>query len=321
MRSLLWLSVVFLSSVAWSQDPAPARTVAVFDFDNAAVRGGLSIPYLQTNTPDVGKAAADRLITKLVQDGKVRVIERAAIDKLLAEQNLTNSDRTDRLTAAKLGRVLGVDAIVLGSITRFDYADKVTGHSGGARFGGFGGGSMKTKHDITAKVLISTRLVSPDTAEVLAVPEGSGEINRKGVKVDITDTNAMEIMSGNASNPVMSDCMQQAISQLAEQLEKDFVKLPHREPVVEGLVADATESGQLTLNVGARDGLKVGDRLQVWRAGKEIHDPATGKLLTRDDTLLGEAVVITVNDNFAVARYSGTEMVKVRDLVKSIPKP
>ena len=58
----------------------------------------------------LGKAVADMLINRLVQTATVTVIERAAIDKLLAEQNLTNSDRTDALTAAKLGRVLGVDA-------------------------------------------------------------------------------------------------------------------------------------------------------------------------------------------------------------------
>jgi curli biogenesis system outer membrane secretion channel CsgG len=46
---------------------------------------------------------------------------------------------------------------------------------------------MKTKHDISARVQISTRLVSPDTAEVLAVSQGTGEVNRKGVKVDIRD--------------------------------------------------------------------------------------------------------------------------------------
>jgi Flagellar assembly protein T, C-terminal domain len=82
-------------------------------------------------------------------------------------------------------------------------------------------------------------------------------------------------------------------------------------------VADANESGQLVLNVGAHDGVKLGDRLQVWRGGKEIRDPVNGKLLMRDDKLLGEAVVTTVNDISSIAQYTGSEPVKVRDLVKS----
>jgi curli biogenesis system outer membrane secretion channel CsgG len=291
--------------------------VAVFDFDNAAVQGGVSNPFFQTSTPNLGKAAADQLITRLVEDGKVRVIERSAIDKLLAEQNLSNSEHTDPQTAAKLGKVLGVDGIILGTITRYDYADNMTG-GGGAHFGG---ASMKTKHDISAKVEISTRLVSPDTAEVLAVSKGIGEIDKKGVKEDIRDSsNITKMMNGNANNPIMNECMDKAITQLATELEQEFIKLPQRQPLIEGLVADVSESGQLVLNVGAHDGLKVGDQLQVWRAGKEIRDPANGRLLTRDDTLLGEAIVTKVNDNFAIANYKGTETVKVKDLIKTIPK-
>jgi curli biogenesis system outer membrane secretion channel CsgG len=322
MRAVAWVTILALGTVSgWGQDPQKKR-VAVFDFDNAAVQGGIKFPFAEANAPNLGKAATDLLITKLVQDGNVSVIERSAIDKLLAEQNFTNSDRTDPITAAKLGRVLGVDAIILGTITRYDYADKTTGGGGGARFGGFGGSSMKTKHDINAKVQISTRLVSPDTAEVLTVSQGTGEVNRKGVKVDMRDmSQTISMMGGNANNPLMNECMDNAIAQLVTQLKEAFPKLPARTPVIDGLVADANGSGQLVLNVGAHDGVKLGDRLQVWRAGKEIRDPATDKVLMRDDTLLGEAVVTKVNDISSIAQYKGTEPVKIRDLVKSIPKP
>lgn len=319
MRVLAWAAILVLGTVSgWGQGPQKKR-IAVFDFDNAAVQSGIKLPFVEMNAPNLGKAAADLLITKLVQDAKVSVIERNAIDKLLTEQNLTNSDRTDPITAAKLGRVLGVDAIILGTITRYDYADKTTG-GGGPHFGAFGGSSMKTKHDINAKVQISTRLVSPDTAEVLAVSQGTGEVNRKGVKVDVRDMSRVSIMGGNANNPLMNECMDNAIAHLAAQLEETFPKLPPRTPVIDGLVADANGSGQLVLNVGAHDGVKVGDRLQVWRAGKEIRDPASGKVLMRDDKLLGEALVITVNDISSIAQYKGTEPVAIRDLVKSIPK-
>jgi curli biogenesis system outer membrane secretion channel CsgG len=320
MRAVAWVTILALGTVSgWGQGPQKKR-VAVFDFDNAAVQGGIRSPFVDTSAPDLGKAAANLLIARLVQDGNVSVIERNAIDKLLAEQNLSNTDRTDPVTAAKLGRVLGVDAIILGTITRYDYADKTTGGGGGARFGGFGGSSMKTKHDISAKVQINTRLVSPDTAEVLAVSQGTGEVNRKGVKVDIRDMGQVSMMGGNANNPLMNECMDSAIAQLGTRLKEAFPKLPTRTPVIDGMVADANESGQLVLNVGAHDGVKRGDRLQVWRGGKEIRDPVDGKLLMRDDTLLGEAVVTTVNDISSIAQYKGTEHVKVRDLVKSGPK-
>ena len=317
MRAAAWLTLLALGTVAaWGQG-AQKKRVAVFDFDNAAVQGGIIMPFADAKAPDLGKAAANLLITKLVQDGSVSVVERNAMDKLLAEQDFSNSGRTDPVTAAKLGKILGVDAIILGTITHYDYSDTTTG-GGGARLGGFGGSSMKTKHDINAKVQISTRLVSPDTAEVLAVSEGTGEVSRKGVKEDIRDTSRI-MMQGNANNPLMNECLDNAIAQLAVELKQTFPKLPPRTPVIDGLVADADGSGQLILNVGAQNGLKLGDRLQVWRPGKEIRDPATDKVLLRDDTLLGEAIVTRVNDNSSIAQYKGAEPVKVRDLVRSLP--
>src|SRR6185369_4616230 len=141
MRAATCITVLALVTISiWGQE-APKKRVAVFDFDNAAVTSGMVIPFVDMKGPDLGKAAADLLITKLVQEGGVSVIERSAMDKLLAEQNFSNSGRADPVTAAKIGRILGVDAIILGTITRYDYSDTTTG-GGGARFGGFGGSSM-----------------------------------------------------------------------------------------------------------------------------------------------------------------------------------
>ena len=311
--------LVFASITGWAQAPQNNRRVAVFDFDNAAVQGGVSSPYLEANAPDLGKSISGLLIGKLVRNGNVTVIERNAIDKVLAEQNLTNSDRADPVTAAKLGRVLGVDAIILGTITHYDYDEKLKGY---VRQGGTRGRSSlppKAKYDIRANVAINTRLVSPETAEVLAVSTGAGETSRKGVVMDVRDTSGRVMQAIGPNNPVVNESIDKAITQLAAQLQPELARLPPRPPLIEGLVADASEAGQLVVNVGARNGLKVGDHLQILRSGREIRDPATGKVLMHQDTPLGEAIVTSVNDVSAVARYNGNEPAKVSDIVKSIP--
>ena len=43
-------------------------------------------------------------------------------------------------------------------------------------------------------------------------------------------------------------------------------------------------------------------------------------MLMRDDTLRGEAVVVTLTDISSIAQYKGTKPVKIRGVVKSIPK-
>jgi curli biogenesis system outer membrane secretion channel CsgG len=314
MFCLLWTFSLALHSAA--QDPSKKR-VAVFSFNNAAVQAGISSPYLETDTPDLGKGVSELLINKLVQNGDVNVLERTAIDKVLAEQNLTNSDRADPETAAKLGRLLGVDAVILGTITRYDYDEKMKGYVGNRR-GRRGSAPFQAKYDVSAKVQVSTRLVNPETAEVVAVSDGVGETSRKDVIMDVRDTSGRVMQAVGLNNPVMNQSLDGAITQLATQLQSALGKIARRPQSIDGLVADVAESGQLVLNIGAQQGVKVGDRFQILRPGKEVRDPATGKLLTRNDNVLGEAVVLKVNEISCVAQFHGAEPPKVRDLAQGI---
>jgi len=319
---ILVLALLAVEAVSSAQVPAAAKKrVAVFDFDNAGVTGGAQMIFFQTTAPNVGKQVADLLVTRLVQGGKTSVIERAALDRLIAEQNLSNSDRADPVTAAKIGRILGVDGIILGSITHYDYDDKTTGGGGASPLGAFGRSSMSTKHDIRARVQIDARIVSTDTAEVLGAVQGMGDVTKKGVKVDIRDTR--NVMNGGGpgnNNPIMTEAVDKAIAELSGQIEAALPRVPTHVPSVDGLVADANESGRLILNVGSRAGVKQGDHLEVYRPGKEIRDPATGKVLLRDDTLLGDAIVNTVNENSSIAQYTGAQKPQVGDAVKTPPK-
>src|ERR1017187_3371319 len=124
---------------------APAqqkKRVAVMNFDYSAVT--TNVTQLWGTNLDVGKGIADMLVDKLVEDGAYSVIERKMLDKILAEQNFSNSDRADPNSAAKIGKILGVDAIIVGSITQFGRDDKSTGlGAAGTGLGKFGIGGVK----------------------------------------------------------------------------------------------------------------------------------------------------------------------------------
>src|SRR5450759_2297576 len=105
------------------------KRIAVMNFDYSTVQSGVAAMF-GTNQ-DIGKGIADILVDKLVNDGVFSVIERKQLDKILAEQNFSNSDRADPASAAKIARILGVDAIVVGSITQFGRDDKSTAVGGG----------------------------------------------------------------------------------------------------------------------------------------------------------------------------------------------
>jgi curli biogenesis system outer membrane secretion channel CsgG len=157
------------------------KRVAVFDFDYATVHA--DVAALFGSDVDVGKGISDLLVTYLVKDGTYSVIERKALDKILTEQNFSNSDRANPTSAAKIGKLLGVDAIIVGSITQFGNETKKTNVGGnGGGFGGFGIGGFGHKKS-KAIVALDARLVDIDTAEILGVAEGKGESSRESTSL------------------------------------------------------------------------------------------------------------------------------------------
>jgi TolB-like protein len=60
----------------------------------------------------------DKLITVFVNLNRFKVIERASLEKVLEEQKLGISGIIDANTAAEIGKGIGVDAVVVGSVTR-----------------------------------------------------------------------------------------------------------------------------------------------------------------------------------------------------------
>jgi curli biogenesis system outer membrane secretion channel CsgG len=90
----------------------PARpAVVVLDFDGGTLAAKRAVQY------DIGRGVATRLVEALVEDGRLRVIERSLIFAVLGEQDFAASDRAhpDAARLARVGR-LGVRYVVAGSI-------------------------------------------------------------------------------------------------------------------------------------------------------------------------------------------------------------
>lgn len=330
MKRLAALFILFafclpLSTHAQNGAPAAAgrkKRVAVFDFDYATVRTN-SAAVFGTDI-DIGKGIADLLVKNLVTDGTYSVIERKALDKILAEQNFSNSDRANPASAAKIGKILGLDAIIVGSITEFGNETKNTKVGGaGGGFGGFGIGGIGKK-DSKANVVLDARLVDIDTAEILGVAEGKGQSKRSNTSLLGGGGNwhgfgggAVDFGSSDFQNTIIGEAVKDAVDQMTAGVIASNSKLQARVIKVEGLVA-AVDGGQIVLNVGAKTGIKVGDHLSVERVTSTIKDPATGAILRKMTTKLGEVEVTDVDDVSAVCKpVSGTGF-KVGDTAKTV---
>jgi len=320
---LALLTTTWVSSAMAQTAPAPVRKkrVAIFDFDYASVHGGVTAIFGQE--VDVGKGISDLLVKYLVKDGSYSVIERKAMDKILAEQNFSNSDRANPNSAAKIGKLLGVDAIIVGSITQFGNDTKNTGvGGGGGGFGGFGLGGFKHSKS-KAIVALDARIVDIDTGEILAVAEGKGESSRESTSLTGGGGNwhgfgagGVDFGSSDFQNTIIGEAVKAAVETMSTGVIAGKDKLVARTIVVEGLVA-AVDGGQVILNVGAKAGVKVGDQLSVERVSKEIKDPATGKVLRRMSTSIGMVKVTDVDDVSSVCSVVSGAGFKTGDAVKT----
>jgi curli biogenesis system outer membrane secretion channel CsgG len=297
------------------------KRIAVFDFDYATVTAASS-QVLGANV-DLGKGISDLLVKHLVQDGTYSIIERKAMDKIMQEQNFSNSDRANANSAARLGKLLGVDAIIVGSITQFGNDTKNTNvGGGGGGFGGFGIGGFSHKKS-KAIVSIDARIVDIDTAEILGVAEGKGESSRESTSLTGGGSNwhgfgagAVDFGSADFAETIIGEAVNAAVKQLSAGVIADNSKLQTRTISVAGLVA-AVEGGQIVLNVGSKAGLKVGDQLSVERVTKEIKDPATGKVIRRLASPIGVVKVTDVDDGSAVCEAVVGKGFQVGDAVKT----
>jgi TolB-like protein len=83
----------------------PNKTIAIYGFE---VIGRPNDSY--------AKFATEKLTHYIVANGDLMVVERSRIDQILKEQSLSMTGAVDAGTAAKIGKILSVDAVIIGTI-------------------------------------------------------------------------------------------------------------------------------------------------------------------------------------------------------------
>lgn len=208
-------SPLFLATVAVAVEQtvaqAPARNqrlrIAILDFDFATtgLTGGA---YSFANGGGPGQGISDLLTNRMVQNGTYSIIERSQIAAVLREQNLGASGRVDASTAAQIGRILGVNAVVVGSVTRFNVEERRSGVSV------LGIGNSRRRQ--IAEVQVTARMIDTRTAEILAVAEGAGEAEERSSSVSLGVFNTGS--DTNSTDRLLSEAAEQAVDALVTQL-------------------------------------------------------------------------------------------------------
>lgn len=146
----------------------PRARIAVARFENKTGESG------RWWNRSIGDGMADMLTTALFQSGRFIVLERGALDDVMAEQDLGASGRVRGDTAAAIGEIEGAELMVVAAVTEFsEDASGTRGSVGGGRLGrvigGIAGGTS------SAHMAIDLRIIDTETSRILAATSVEGE--------------------------------------------------------------------------------------------------------------------------------------------------
>lgn len=241
----------------------------------------------------VGEGMADMLVTELVKSGKYSVIERQELNKIMAEQNLGQSGAVTAQTAAEIGKLLGVELAIFGSVTEFGYAESNTG--GRLKTQGIGLGIKST----TATIATDVRFVNTTTGEIVLAESVRREKSKKGLSVDTKQFNFDN--QNKFDDSIVGKATREAIEDIVVLLNKEAPKIPWQAKIVKG-------DGPIFINSGSEAGIDVGDIFVVYRAGEELVDPDTGLSLGSTEEKIG--IIKVTNNNIGNGKASQCEIVQ-----------
>ena len=277
------ICVMVLSLLGASSLAAPAAApgspqdekvrIAVVNFENNS-----QWHYWGSN---LGWAAADELVTQLFKTGEYRIIERQQIETILAEQDLGASGRVNASTAAEIGRILGVQLMLTGSITKFS----IETIRGGFR--GIGGEYSE------AESTLDIRLIDTNTAEILFADEGTGKI-RLGGGYAQGAYGGRDFDAGLAQ-----EALRPAVAEVVEKLAAEAGRFENLKPVAPVGQVVGSRDGDIYINRGENAGVQVGQRFAVLRVVDEIVD-ANGNVLDRIIERVGLLEVARVMSQSAI---------------------
>ncbi len=233
----------------------------------------------------VGRAAQDMMVTALVKGDAFRVIDRERLQALMQEKNLSLSGDVDPKTAVKVGKLLGVEYLIVGAITEFGVTNSGASVPG---YGGLPSFSMRTQRMDAA---IDARAINTSTGEIVWADTAKDTSSDKSVYVAGAGGGSRD---GEKLDKILRPVVQKLASSVsAKRLETGGLGGTSDASGVVGKIAKA-DGGTLYVNAGSEAGVKEGDEFSVYRVGEQIKDPDTGEVLGANEVRVGRVKITSV---------------------------
>ncbi len=261
---------------------AAKKRVAVLDFEDTAISEQGQTPtnpfaliaalrgQQQQQAPErkIGKNVASQLVNELAKDGTFMVIERSQLQKIFDEQKISKAGAIDQSSAAKIGKLLGVSAIITGTINEFT----VQSHTRGVL--GIG------VNVNTAKVGLTARIIDANTGEIISTAEGKGEEESSNAQVGSFYGSS----ESGSENSLLGTATKKALEGVISQLKTSEKNL--KAAAITGAVVYCDVAKNSTIaDIGRASGVSNGSPLYVTKVVKEIKNSAGEVIKVIADTV------------------------------------
>lgn len=259
--------------------------IAVITFDN---KSGMWSGSLDDLAPNM-------LVTHLVRSDRFSVMERDRLDEILREQNLGVSGQVTPESAARIGRLLGVDFLITGTITKFTVEQRR------AQF--VVGSARRT----VAETTLHVRAFNTTTGEIVFSEEASSDKSFSRVIV-MGAGGGVDFDRGLAE-----DVLEGAIKSIGDKIiaSDRFTGAGASYHLVARVSGD-----QIFINAGSNKGVNIGDTFHVKRNIEEIIDPATGQSLGFVTEDIGSIRVVNVTPVMATCEVISGGPFRQNDIVE-----
>jgi len=244
------------------------------------------------------------LTDALIKSGQFIVVERQALNAVIAEQNLAASGRATKKGGARLGDIKRAQIIIEGAVTEFGEAKAGGGQD--LRIKGFKLGSDRQE----AHVAIILRLIDSTTSQVIASHRVEGSAASGSLSYGYSKSGFGFDQSGFKATP-LGKATQIAIDRAVAFIASQMANIPWRGKIIK--VVD--NFGYL--NAGQASNITQGSVFMVFRQGEELIDPDSGLDLGSEDIFVGRFQVTEVHPKYSKGKASD-QPVMPGDIVKSV---
>jgi curli biogenesis system outer membrane secretion channel CsgG len=300
-----------LRTQAQNAEPVPnaqGKRYAILSFNAGDFASGYPYAWWNGFWPRLNNSVGDMVTTEMVKAG-FDVLERQRIGDVLKEHDFQKSEDVSPESAVKMGKLLGVQYLVVGTITEWGMSERGFSSTNIPILGVLSHGvGVKT---VTGRCVIDFRVINVETGRIEAADSSEGLERRtnftlvtdwyRGLSVQNDEWWSSQI--GKATRKAARGIVAKMVGQKKDEL----------------IILDMASADEAVVEINPDAKLRKGDMLDIMAVTRVTRN-AQGKVILKQTTPLGHAQVVEVQEEGAILhitdRVPGAPDIKAGCLVK-----